>query len=48
VALPAALAAWTVAGGPSLVAGIAAVLALAGLAFYEDGYIRAGQSIPQS
>jgi formate-dependent nitrite reductase membrane component NrfD len=48
VALPAALAAWTAAGGPSLVAGIAAVLALAGLAFYEEGYIRAGQSIPQS
>jgi formate-dependent nitrite reductase membrane component NrfD len=47
-ALPTALAAWTAAGGPSLVAGIAAVVALAGLALYEDGYIRAGQSVPQS
>jgi hypothetical protein len=48
IALPTVLAAWTAAGGPTFLAGIAGVLALAGLALYEDCYIRAGQSVPQS
>jgi Fe-S-cluster-containing dehydrogenase component/formate-dependent nitrite reductase membrane component NrfD len=48
MALPAGLALWVAAGGPSLLVAGAAVLALAGLALYEDRYIWAGQSVPQS
>jgi formate-dependent nitrite reductase membrane component NrfD len=47
-ALPLALAAWVAAGGPAGIVVIAALLALAGLAVYEDMYIRAGQSVPLS
>jgi formate-dependent nitrite reductase membrane component NrfD len=46
--VPCGIAAWVAAGGPAGVALVAAVLALAGLAVYEDGYVRAGQSVPQS
>jgi formate-dependent nitrite reductase membrane component NrfD len=47
-ALPLALAAWVAAGGPAGIMAIAALLALAGLAAYEDMYVRAGQSVPLS
>jgi len=46
--LPLAFAAWAAAGGPALVGAVAAICALAGLAWYEDMYIRAGQSVPLS
>jgi formate-dependent nitrite reductase membrane component NrfD len=47
-ALPLAFAGWAAAGGPAPVGAVAAVCALAGLAWYEDMYIRAGQSVPLS
>src|SRR5579872_2164157 len=40
---PIALAIWSTAGGPAVVAAVAAILALTGLALYEDLYIDAGQ-----
>lgn len=46
--VPFALAIWVAAGGPQLIVLAAALLALAGLALYEDLYIRAGQSVPLS
>ena len=46
--LPLVLALWVAAGGPKPVVLVAAVLALGGLAIYEDLYIRAGQSVPLS
>jgi Fe-S-cluster-containing dehydrogenase component/formate-dependent nitrite reductase membrane component NrfD len=48
MALPAGLALWTTFGGTSLLGVVAGLLALAGLAFYEDRYVWAGQSVPQS
>ncbi|HLJ69435.1 MAG TPA: 4Fe-4S dicluster domain-containing protein [Chloroflexota bacterium] len=45
---PIALAIWSAAGGPAVVAAVAAILALTGLALYEDLYIDAGQSVPLS
>ena len=47
-ALPFLLAVWAARGGPAVVAAIAAVSALAGLAVYEHLYVRAGQSVPLS
>ncbi|MDQ2744969.1 MAG: polysulfide reductase NrfD [Chloroflexota bacterium] len=46
--LPLVLAGWVAAGGPTLVVLAASALALAGLALYEDLFIRAGQSVPLS
>ncbi len=46
--LPFACAVWFASGGPEVALGVAAVLALAGLALYEDLYVRAGQSVPLS
>jgi formate-dependent nitrite reductase membrane component NrfD len=46
--VPLGLAAWGAAGGPAAVSAVAAVFALAGLALYEELYVRAGQSVPLS
>ena len=46
--VPCGLASWVAAGGPVEAVIPAALLALLGLAVYEDGYVRAGQSVPQS
>jgi len=46
--VPVLLAVWFALGGPLAASVIAALLALAGLALYEDLYISAGQSVPQS
>ena len=46
--MPAALAtAFLVAGGTALLA-LAGALAMVGLWFYEDAWVRAGQSVPLS
>jgi formate-dependent nitrite reductase membrane component NrfD len=46
--LPLALAAWTAAGGAAALDVSAAIFSLAGLAVYEELYVRAGQSVPLS
>lgn len=48
LALPAGLGAAFLAAGGLAVLAVAAVCALAGLWFYEDAWVRAGQSVPLS
>lgn len=47
-ALPFALALWVSAGGPVDASVPAAILVLGGLALYDELYVKAGQSVPQS
>ncbi|MEA2346673.1 MAG: hypothetical protein QOG62_460 [Thermoleophilaceae bacterium] len=48
LAAPAMLAIAFLAGAPVAVAAVAGIAALAGLWFYEDAWVRAGQSVPLS
>jgi formate-dependent nitrite reductase membrane component NrfD len=47
-AVPLILATWVARGGPTGVLIPGSILALVGLAVYEELYIRAGQSVPLS